>query len=123
MADVVRERLRENKKAETSGVVINTCGWVRGEGYNQIKHTAQAFEVDVVIVLDQERVYNDLVRDMPAFVNVVLLPKSGGVVEQGPEQRQSSRDTRVKQYFYGTNGNLFPHSFEVRYPIIIRNRS
>ncbi len=28
-----------------AGVVINTCGWVRGEGYNQIKHIAQAFEV------------------------------------------------------------------------------
>lgn len=115
MADVVRERLRENKKAETSGVVINTCGWVRGEGYNQIKHTAQAFEVDVIIVLDQERVYNDLVNDMPEFVKVVWLPKSGGVVEQNPEQRQASRDLRVKQYFYGTNGNLFPHSFEIKF--------
>lgn len=45
MADVVRERLSANKKSEVSGVIINTCGWVRGEGYNQIKHTAQAFEV------------------------------------------------------------------------------
>ena len=28
-----------------AGVIINTCGWVRGEGYNQLKHIAQAFEV------------------------------------------------------------------------------
>ena len=26
-------------------MVINTCGWIRGEGYNQIKHIAKAFEV------------------------------------------------------------------------------
>ena len=86
LADVVRERLEQNSKvsqisnfsrchlldlqANVSGVVINTCGWVRGEGYNQIRHIAQAFEVDVIIVLDQERVYNDLVRDMPRFVKV-----------------------------------------------------
>ena len=37
------------------------------------------FPVDVVIVLDQERLHSELVRDMPDFVKVVLLPKSGGV--------------------------------------------
>jgi polyribonucleotide 5'-hydroxyl-kinase len=115
LADVVRERLGANRKAEVSGVVINTCGWVRGEGYNQIKHIAQAFEVDVIVVLDQERVYNDLVRDMPAFVKVVWLPKSGGVVERNQEQRTAARDQRVKQYFYGPTNNLFPHSFEVKF--------
>jgi len=115
LADVVRERLGANRKAEVSGVVINTCGWIRGEGYNQIKHIAQAFEVDVIIVLDQERVYNDLVRDMPKFVKVVWQPKSGGVVSRNQEQRAESRDARVKQYFYGSHNNLFPHSFEVSF--------
>jgi hypothetical protein len=31
------------------------------------------------VVLGQERLYSELKRDMPEFVNVVLLPKSGGV--------------------------------------------
>eukprot|EP00088_Acartia_fossae_P047123 TRINITY_DN5105_c0_g1_i2.p1 TRINITY_DN5105_c0_g1~~TRINITY_DN5105_c0_g1_i2.p1 ORF type:complete len:439 (+),score=74.36 TRINITY_DN5105_c0_g1_i2:50-1318(+) len=115
IADVVRERLTNNRKAEVSGVVINTCGWVRGEGYNQIKHIAQAFEVDVIVVLDQERIYNDLVRDMPKFVKVVWQPKSGGVVSRSSEQRDMLRDSRVKQYFYGPNNNLFPHSFDVKF--------
>lgn len=115
LADVVRERLTSNRKAEASGVVINTCGWIRGDGYTQIKHVAQAFEVDIIIVLDQERLYNDLVRDMPNFVKVVWQPKSGGVVCRNSEQRSDSRDLRVKQYFYGPNSNLFPHSFDVNF--------
>jgi len=115
LADVVRERLTSNRKAEVSGVVINTCGWIRGEGYNQIKHVAQAFEVDIIVVLDQERLYNDLVRDMPNFVKIVWQPKSGGVVCRNSEQRTESRDLRVKQYFYGANSNLFPHSFDVSF--------
>jgi len=65
--------------ANHSGVIINTCGWVKGEGYRQLVHIAQAFEVDVILVLDQERLYNELVRDMPNFVKTVFLPKSGGV--------------------------------------------
>ena len=34
-------------------------------GYEQLKHVAEAFEVDVIIVLDQEKLKVDLVRDMP----------------------------------------------------------
>lgn len=59
--------------------MINTCGWVRGEGYKQILHIAQSFKVDVILVLDQERLYNELQRDLPEFVKVVFLPKSRGV--------------------------------------------
>lgn len=62
-----------------SGVIINTCGWVKGGGYTHILNAAKAFEVDVILVLDQERLYNELVRDMPSYVRVVFLPKSGGV--------------------------------------------
>ena len=66
--------------------------------------------MDAIIVLDHERVYNDLVRDMPKFVKVdnwtfmvepdtdrhlgpqvVLQPKSGGVVSRNQEQRNESR--------------------------------
>ena len=41
LADVVRERMKASRKTDISGVVINTCGWVQGGGYDQIKHIAQ----------------------------------------------------------------------------------
>lgn len=65
--------------AKSSGIIINTCGWVKQEGYNHLLHAAEAFEVIAIFVLDQERLYNELLRDMPKFVQVVYLPKSGGV--------------------------------------------
>ena len=115
LADVVRQRASASREAKVGGVVINTCGWVRGEGYNQIRHIAQAFQVDVILVLDQERLYNDLVRDMPEFVKIVWLPKSGGVVTRTQEQRAESRDRRVKRYYYGMGQKLFPHTFDVKF--------
>ena len=63
-----------------SGCIINTCGWIKGQGYQSLLHTAQAFEADVVLVLDNERLYNDLKRDLPPFVNIVLQPKSPGII-------------------------------------------
>ena len=35
--------------------------------------------VDVVLVLDHERLYHDLQRDLPSKTEIVPLPKSGGV--------------------------------------------
>ncbi|CAG0889102.1 unnamed protein product [Darwinula stevensoni] len=115
LAEVVQERLDANRKAKASGVIINTCGWVKGDGYKILTHIALAFEVDAIIVLDSERLYNELVRDMPSFVKVVFQPKSGGVVERSKALRQESRDLRVREYFYGARNQLYPHSFEVKF--------
>jgi polyribonucleotide 5'-hydroxyl-kinase len=72
MAQMVRTRLRTNRKAESSGIIINTCGWVRGQGYHLIKEIGQHFEVDVLVVMDEERLYKALVEDMPKFVKVLF---------------------------------------------------
>lgn len=115
MAEVINLRCENNNRANSSGTIINTCGWVRGGGYQSLVHAAGAFEVDVIVVLDQERLHNELTRDMPDFVKVVLLPKSGGVVERSTKVRTEFREAMVKEYFYGMNSSLFPHTFEVRF--------
>ncbi|KAJ4439451.1 protein CLP1 homolog [Periplaneta americana] len=115
LAEVISERMQANRKANASGAIINTCGWVKGDGYKQLTHVAQAFEVDIILVLDQERLYNELVRDMPTFVKVVFLPKNGGVVERSQSARAEARDARVREYFYGLRTPLYPHSFDVRF--------
>uniref|UniRef100_A0A5F8H9W0 Uncharacterized protein n=1 Tax=Monodelphis domestica TaxID=13616 RepID=A0A5F8H9W0_MONDO len=98
-----------------SGCVINTCGWVKGSGYQALVHAASAFEVDVVVVLDQERLYNELKRDLPHFVRTVLLPKSGGVVERSKDFCREYRDERIREYFYGFRGCFYPHAFNVKF--------
>ncbi|KAK3109122.1 hypothetical protein FSP39_023474 [Pinctada imbricata] len=117
MAEVVNMKCDKIRKTSVSGLVINTGGWIKGGGYDSLKHTAGSFEVDVIIVLDQERLYNELKRDMPDFVKVILLPKSGGVVERNQHQRSDARDVRIREYFYGIKHNgkdsFFPHPIEI----------
>ncbi|NWJ00280.1 CLP1 kinase, partial [Crypturellus undulatus] len=115
LADVFNQRCEVNRRASVSGCVINTCGWVKGSGYQALVHAASAFEVDVVVVLDQERLYNELKRDLPHFVRTVLLPKSGGVVERSKDFRRECRDERIREYFYGFRGCFYPHAFDVKF--------
>lgn len=116
LAEVFSQRCEVNRKASVGGCIINTCGWVKGSGYQALVHCASTFQVDVVLVLDHERLYNELKRDLPHFVRVVLLPKSGGVVERSKECRRDARDEKIREYFYGFRGlSFFPFSFEVRF--------
>ncbi|XP_055382649.1 protein CLP1 homolog [Condylostylus longicornis] len=115
MAEVCLESMNVNKRNKSSGIIINTCGWVKGAGYKHLLHTASAFEVVGIFVLDQERLYNELLRDIPSFVRVVLLQKSGGVVERSGAIRIEARDQRIKEYFYGSRTPLYPFSFDVKF--------
>lgn len=116
LASIIDSQASEaNKKARISGCIINTCGWVKGEGYQSIKHAAKAFEANIILVIDQERLYNELVRDIPGDVKVVFVPKSGGVVERSQHIRDEAQDSRIRQYFYGLKTHLYPHSFDVKF--------
>lgn len=109
------KRLQTNKKIKSSGIIINTCGWVKGGGYKHILHAANKFQVAAIFVLDQERLYNELLRDVQKSTQVVFLQKSGGVVERSKNLRSEARDARIREYFYGKRTPLYPHSFDVKW--------
>lgn len=115
LADITLDRLKEDKRTMASGIVINSCGWVKGQGYQHILHAISAFKVGIILVLDQERLYNELLRDADNSVKVVFLPKSGGVVERNQQARADSRDQRIREYFYGSTSPLYPHSIDVKW--------
>lgn len=116
LAEVTLERLNANQQGKSSGMVINTCGWIKGGGYKHILHAAKSFKADAILVLDQERLYNELLRDLPrSKFEVVFLQKSGGVVERSKNLRAEARDQRIREYFYGKRSPLYPHSFDIKW--------
>lgn len=74
--------------------------------------------VDHILVLDNERLYNELLSDLPkeglAHINIVKLSKSGGVINRDELARNRERLAQVKQYFYGVPGeDLHPFSYSI----------
>jgi polyribonucleotide 5'-hydroxyl-kinase len=114
--DIIGLRCDYIQASLVSGVIINTSGWIKDEGYASIVHAAKEFEVSTVLVIDQERLRVELKRDLPDYIKVMSLPKSGGVVSKSQDMRSHKKDLRIHEYFYGTpQKQLFPHSFEVRF--------
>ncbi|TKR78204.1 hypothetical protein L596_019052 [Steinernema carpocapsae] len=102
LASVVGAECQKCPQLDKSGVIINTCGWVNGAGYQSLVNVAESFEVDVVVVIDHERLYTELKRDLPNFVKIVHHPKSGGVESRSPVTRSATRRKTFHRYFYGT---------------------
>ncbi|KAL7070019.1 hypothetical protein ACQ4LE_011159 [Meloidogyne hapla] len=116
LAVAVKQKAKSSLNCNCSGYIVNTCGWVKGDGYACIVNAAEAFEPDVVIVLDHERLYIELQQDLPSYLKILHLPKSGGVESRPPEMRIAYRRKAIHRYFYGTKSSpFFPHSFELSY--------
>jgi len=115
ISTAVFKHFDQNEKAGVSGCIINTCGWVTGSGFKRLLHIVEAFKVDVVLVLDQERLYNDFKMNLGDTVQAVHLPKSGGVFERSQKQRKTDHVERVREYFYGGRTPLYPYVFDVKF--------
>jgi polyribonucleotide 5'-hydroxyl-kinase len=79
-----------------AGLIVNTCGWVEGIGYELLLHSIDVFMIDVILVIDHERLYSDLTLDIKTKlksqrnIEIIKLPKSGGVRISSSHFRSSS---------------------------------
>ncbi|GFR18753.1 protein CLP1 homolog [Trichonephila clavata] len=118
LGQTVRSRFRHiNMDSRFSGVIINTCGWKSDFDYEAITLAALAFEIDVLCVLQEERLYQKLLRDVPSCVKVVFIPKMDGAAVQSETMRSQLRDVRIREYFYGPSpiNKLRSFVFDVKY--------
>ncbi|KAG7385740.1 Cleavage polyadenylation factor subunit clp1 [Phytophthora pseudosyringae] len=118
LAKAVKRRLANDEEVNASGCVINTCGWVDGTGFDLLVHAIQDFEVDVVLVIGQDRLYSRLQSALTgANANgvdrsIVKLSRSGGVVPLNTKLRSAARISCIREYFYGA------HSLSVTIPTL-----
>jgi len=84
LAGTVQLRCQRSASARSGGVIINTCGWVDGEGYMLQLQSIEIFQPDFVFVIAHERLFSDLQAHFApnTAIQIVKLPKSGGVCSE-----------------------------------------
>lgn len=102
----------------SSGLIINAPFQPTPELLHRI---VQLFEVDVILVLDSESMHAAMskayancprVHGIPK-VEVVPLPKAGGVVQATAQRLRYLRALRVRDYFYGVMRDYHPYTLLV----------
>uniref|UniRef100_A0A7S3D2M0 Protein CLP1 homolog n=1 Tax=Palpitomonas bilix TaxID=652834 RepID=A0A7S3D2M0_9EUKA len=116
LAQVVNGRLHLDNDARVGGLIVNTCGWIEDLGFTLLKEAAKEFDVDRIMVLGSDKLESmlksSLAADLPRC-HIVKLTQSGGAVQRSREYRISSRTSRIKEYFYGPEGELSPQRIKV----------
>lgn len=122
LSELITERCNTVEQSRISGCIIKMSSNVERmvannndtsskSGYDLVVHTANVFNCDVVIVLGNERLYNELKSDGNIKRSTTIkLNKSGGVVVRTDKQKQQLRNNAIRQYFYGLNNELSPHT-------------
>lgn len=81
--------------------------------------TLEAVQADVVIVIENERLFNDIRQDLPRFaaagadVSVLRAPKSSGVAVRSSKEKAHAKMAKIREYFYG-------HAKDVRCEVEMR---
>ena len=102
----VQQRLATDDGARSSGILVNTNGWIQGEGYKLLLHTVEALQINIVLVMGHDRLYSMMKSALGGSgntnpVKVIKVPRSGGVVSRGKDFLRQHRSRAMKRYFYG----------------------
>ncbi|CEG39014.1 pre-mrna cleavage complex ii protein [Plasmopara halstedii] len=109
LAMSVKKRMNNDEEVNGSGCVINTSGWVDGAGFDLLVHAIKDFDVDVVLVIGQDRLYSRLQSALTGQNadgdnrSIVKLSRSGGVVPLNNKLRSAARISCIREYFYGAH--------------------
>ena len=60
IAEMMEARNSKNEHARHSGCIVNTMGWIEGLGLELILHAVKSLEIDTVLCLGQERLFQTL---------------------------------------------------------------
>ena len=123
LSELINERCNTVEQSRISGCIMkmssnterattnNNTDISSKSGYDCIIHAANSFNVDVIIVLGDERLYNELKSDNNIkHSQVIKLNKSGGVVVRSDKEKNLIRNQLIRQYFYGISNELSPHT-------------
>jgi polyribonucleotide 5'-hydroxyl-kinase len=80
LQESIEVRLGNSAASRTGGVIINTCSWMEGAGYDILIETMNVLNVDGVIVIGNERLHAQLKGVASERVTFAKLPRSGGAV-------------------------------------------
>lgn len=112
LAEAVDARLQGgDANVASSGVVIDTPGWIDGGGFSidLLVSALQILQVDVALVMGDDRLFSKLNNALKGAqgaehdnkITVVKLRRSEGVVQRHEAHRHRLRNKRIKEFFYG----------------------
>ncbi|KAG9087418.1 Cleavage polyadenylation factor subunit clp1 [Ceratobasidium sp. 370] len=110
LADNVKQKFKQDHTLNASGFIIDSPAGFAVPGplvdnkYNFVKTCVEAFDVNIILIMGNEKLNVELQRAFGSSGNITVLkvPKSGGVVELDYAYQSRVISSQIRAYFYGT---------------------
>ncbi|KAG8760525.1 Cleavage polyadenylation factor subunit clp1 [Ceratobasidium sp. 428] len=110
LADSVKQKFQQDHTLNASGFIIDAPagfavpGPLTDNKYNFVKTCVEAFDVNVILIMGNEKLNVELQRAFGSSGNITVLkvPKSGGVAELDYAYQSRVVASQIRAYFYGT---------------------
>ncbi|KAG2382272.1 hypothetical protein C9374_005474 [Naegleria lovaniensis] len=91
--------LQENERVNKSFLVMNTCGWVEGQGYSILLKAIKSCKITHVLSMD-EQTFKSLKKDTAeSGVEIIYKQKSSQVKKRNTNFRKETRNNSIMSYF------------------------
>lgn len=99
-------RLEDDLSIKNSGLIIDTPGLSSKDDFLVIENIVSDFEVDIIVVIGNERLSIDLRKKFKhklasSHLEILKVHKSGGVVELEDSFIRKTQEDTIKEYFNG----------------------
>jgi polyribonucleotide 5'-hydroxyl-kinase len=82
LANIINLRFDRDPDAKASGIIVNTSGWIDGLGINVLFHIIHTLSIDIILVMNHDKLYSSLSSEIGENITIIKLPHSGGVVQR-----------------------------------------
>ncbi|RKP21191.1 Clp1-domain-containing protein, partial [Rozella allomycis CSF55] len=116
MATVLYKKLEQDEALMDAGMIIIAPKWSDSVGFEILQHIIEAYQVTVVAVLGNERLYSEIIKkNKNEGVEVLKVPKSGGVIDRDVIYRRQEMSRQINRYFYKVDNEFTPYSLILNY--------
>lgn len=99
--------------ARANGWIVKAPSFESKENYQHVLETVRSLDPHVIVVVGYDRLHHDLTdllqeRLSKKLLQIVNLPRSGGVLHHGQDHLNHLRQLQIREYFYGPQRELGP---------------
>lgn len=107
----IESPLTKNEKNKYSGLLAIFPTWIDGKAEQLLKRTIAALQINLVVVVGNERLYNFIQKEHESKeVKILSITKSPGLVTKDSSFRRYQTARQIKEYFYGFADEFYPYS-------------
>lgn len=112
-------KYKQSKAFQRAGFIVDT-GYYGKNTPKMLHYISQAFQIDRIYVIGGGKLHNDIKRNLKdnigkRKIEVHQLMKSDGVVEKEEDRIKQASNLAIKQYFYGVENTLSPHTCTIKF--------